>query len=100
MLTKYTCFLSTNWNEIGHPISKYSYLTLPLRLSPCDFADFNVADAGCGKTDGLPRTDWAKGRVCDDKFALDTVLSFIVTVELFDGLGLYKQFGSISFPTK
>ena len=83
-------------------ISKHIYLTLPLRLSACDLVGFNVPDVrGCccfSVSVGFPRTDCANGRGCDNELPLDVVLSFIVTVELFDGLGLYKQFGSISFP--
>jgi hypothetical protein len=92
-----TCFLSANWNDIGYEVLKNLAFTLPLRFSAGGFVGFNVPDVGgicCCATDGFPRTDWARGRDCDN------VLSFIVTAELFEGLGLYKHVGSISWPKK
>ena len=71
------------------------------RLSSCDLLDFNVEGIWvCWLTGWTPRMDCVGGRDDWELFDVGGILSLIVTWEVFEGFGLYKQDGSISLPRK
>lgn len=98
-------FLVLTENEIDDERLSLRPARSPRRLSASGLPGLRVADdvcaAACWIVAALPRTDCVSRRACPVglfPMPVDKALSFIVTVELFEGLGLDKQVRSISLP--